>query len=204
MSLNMQLPHAFAAPTTLTSSHHRPSPLPRITRRKPRSHTIPPHSLLRRQRLRNADDHPAASPGPSESAPAPSGPDETVQPPSEADEADTSDDSVLPNLKELFSSGGAPGCEQCGGTGEIPCPVCQAQGFVSLTMMSTVSSAQCRMCRGGCRIPCPTCRKIVYKSVVWWDKVPDVEEDPEQKWKLEGGDDEVKFQWGGNPADPPS
>lgn len=69
-------------------------------------------------------------------------------------------------------------------------------------MLDTVSSAQCRMCRGGREVPCPSCRQVVYKSVVWWDQVPNEEEDPEQKWRFEGGDDEARITWGDNPANP--
>lgn len=114
-----------------------------------------------------------------------------------ADDTEESD-LALPNLKELFAGAGRAGCEQCGGSGEIPCPVCEAKGFVTLSMLDTVSSAQCRLCRGQRAIPCPTCRRLVYKSITWWDQIPSKDEDPDEKWK--DGPDGPRISWSEPPA----
>ncbi len=128
------------------------------------------------------------------------------QPKDEESSARTEEDSeasdlALPDLRALFESAGDPNCEQCTGSGITPCPVCDAKGFFSLTMMDTVSSSQCRLCKGKKNIPCPTCRAEVYKSVLWWDLIPSKEEDPEEKWR-EGPEWEPRFRWNDNPAGP--
>lgn len=111
-------------------------------------------------------------------------------------------DLALPDLRSLFEGAGDPECGQCTGKGETPCPVCDAKGFVSLSMMDTVSSSQCRMCKGKRSIPCPSCRQEVYKSVLWWDLIPSKEEDPDEQWR-EGPDGEPRIRWSDNPAGEP-
>lgn len=117
------------------------------------------------------------------------------------DEENDASGLVLPDLRSLFAGAGKEGCEQCGGSGEAPCPVCEAKGFVSVTMMDTVSSSQCRMCKGKRAIPCPSCRQEVYSSVLWWDLIPPKEEDSDEDW-AEGPDGEPRLRWSSNPADP--
>lgn len=75
----------------------------------------------------------------------------------------------LPDLQSITSSNGDPDCVQCEGKGRIGCPVCGEKGFYSMEMMGQVSSCQCRMCNGRKFIPCPTCKRLIYKSIVWWD-----------------------------------
>lgn len=116
-----------------------------------------------------------------------------------SDDAEASD-LALPSLKALFAGAGDPNCEQCGGRGETGCAVCNATGFIKITMMDTVSSSQCRLCRGRRCIPCPTCRKEVYKTVLWWDLIPSKEEDPEENWRT-GPDGEPRIRWTDNPGE---
>ncbi|KAK1869125.1 hypothetical protein I4F81_011607 [Pyropia yezoensis] len=98
----------------------------------------------------------------------------------------------------MGAPGGEPDCGQCGGAGTIGCVVCGGTGSVTMTlMMDTTSSSQCRMCRGRSRIPCPSCRAVVYKSVVWWDKIPDDDEDEE--WR-KGDDGSPRMPWSPPPA----
>jgi hypothetical protein len=91
-------------------------------------------------------------------------------------------------------AGADPNCTQCKGNGEIECPVCDSKGFVSLEMMNTVSATQCRLCQGRRIVPCPTCRTVIYESIVWWDRIPSEEEDPEQSWQ-EGPDGDPRMPW---------
>jgi hypothetical protein len=91
-------------------------------------------------------------------------------------------------------SGADPHCAQCKGSGEIECPVCDTKGFVTIDMMNTVSAVQCRLCQGRRIIPCPTCREIIYKTILWWDRIPSEEEDPDQSWQ-QGPDGEPRMPW---------
>lgn len=109
-------------------------------------------------------------------------------------------DLSLPDLKELFAEGGDPGCEQCEGKGTISCPVCNGKGYFSLTMMDTTSATTCRMCRGRRSIPCPSCREAVFKSILWWDRIPSEDEDPNEDWR--NGPDGPRIEWGGPPTNP--
>lgn len=103
------------------------------------------------------------------------------------------------NLSKVIVGTGSEGCEQCAGVGSIACPVCGSKGYVSMNMMDTVSAGQCRLCRGKCVIPCPSCRDFIYRAVVWWDQIPDDEEDPEENWR---NDDEgnPRIPWSPPPA----
>lgn len=113
------------------------------------------------------------------------------------EDTDVSDLS-LPDLKQLFSSEGEPGCVQCEGKGEVVCPICMGKGYFSLTMMDTTSATTCRMCRGRRIIPCPTCREIVFKSIMWWDQIPSEEQDPSEEWR--DGPDGPRISWGEPPV----
>lgn len=103
----------------------------------------------------------------------------------------------LPDLRRLMDGSGSAGCEQCGGAGQIECVVCEGKGMISITMMDTTSASTCRLCQGRRIIPCPSCRSEVFKSVLWWDKIPSPEEDPEGKWR--DGPEGPRIQWGGPP-----
>eukprot|EP00188_Purpureofilum_apyrenoidigerum_P006276 Plantae.Rhodophyta-Purpureofilum_apyrenoidigerum.ctg9471.p1 GENE.Plantae.Rhodophyta-Purpureofilum_apyrenoidigerum.ctg9471~~Plantae.Rhodophyta-Purpureofilum_apyrenoidigerum.ctg9471.p1 ORF type:complete len:169 (-),score=17.48 Plantae.Rhodophyta-Purpureofilum_apyrenoidigerum.ctg9471:546-1052(-) len=75
----------------------------------------------------------------------------------------------MPDLSRALSPVGEDGCEQCAGKGSIECPVCAGKGFISMEMFGQVSSSQCRLCNGRKIVPCPTCKRIIYKSIIWWD-----------------------------------
>jgi transcription elongation factor Elf1 len=121
------------------------------------------------------------------------------EPRSDAESASPGVPDSMPGDLARALAGGLPDCEQCTGAGTVPCPVCGQKGFVSLSMMDTVSAAQCRLCRGRCEIPCPSCRQFIYKSVVWWDQIPSAEEDPEEKWR-KGDDGSDRIPWSPPPA----
>lgn len=104
---------------------------------------------------------------------------------------------TLPDLRELFTSAGDPNCGQCKGKGSIECPICNGNGYFILTMMETTSATTCRMCRGRRSIPCPSCRAIVFKSILWWDRIPSQDDDPDENWRK--GPDGPRIDWGGPP-----
>eukprot|EP00871_Galdieria_phlegrea_P005021 jgi/Galph1/551/GphlegSOOS_G5355.1 len=65
---------------------------------------------------------------------------------------------------------GNPDCKQCNGTGVIPCPACEGQGYFVMEIFSVTSSNQCQLCRGHRVAPCPLCKEHVYRAINWWDK----------------------------------
>lgn len=108
-------------------------------------------------------------------------------------------DALPQDLVRAVGGKGKEGCEQCAGVGSIACPLCGSKGFISISMMETVSAVQCRLCRGRCAIPCPTCREFIYKSVVWWDQIPSEEDDPDENWRV-GPDGNPRVPWSPPPA----
>lgn len=116
-----------------------------------------------------------------------------------ADSGSTGVPDTLPvDYARAVDGRGKDGCEQCDGVGSIVCPVCGGKGYISMTMMDTVSAAQCRMCRGRGAIPCPSCRDFIFKSVIWWDQIPSEDEDPDENWRT-GPDGQPRVPWGGPP-----
>lgn len=128
----------------------------------------------------------------------------TVRPPvslagettEDGDDASASKE-VEASLRALFEIGADENCVQCIGKGEIECPLCMGKGFTSMRMMDVVSSSTCRLCHGRCIAPCPTCREEVYRSVLWWDRIPT--DDVEERWRE--GPDGPRIEWGGNPTE---
>eukprot|EP00189_Rhodosorus_marinus_P014207 CAMPEP_0184746806 /NCGR_PEP_ID=MMETSP0315-20130426/9327_1 /TAXON_ID=101924 /ORGANISM="Rhodosorus marinus, Strain UTEX LB 2760" /LENGTH=154 /DNA_ID=CAMNT_0027219543 /DNA_START=661 /DNA_END=1126 /DNA_ORIENTATION=- len=91
---------------------------------------------------------------------------------------------------------GDPDCEQCLGKGSIECSLCSGEGMYTVEMMGKVSSCQCRLCNGSKKIPCPSCKRLIYKSVVWWNdwKKKDEAEGGihlEDREKVDGEDDDL-------------
>ena len=73
---------------------------------------------------------------------------------------------ALPNLSDMMRvDGGRDGCEQCRGTGEIPCPCCEGAGYFTLECLGITSSGQCGFCRGKKTCPCPSCKPQMYKAL---------------------------------------
>jgi len=93
---------------------------------------------------------------------------------------------AMPDLSRALSPMGEEGCEQCAGKGSIECPVCAGKGFLSIDMFGQVSSSQCRLCNGRKSVPCPTCKRIIYKSIVWWDMWKEKEDEAGGEGEKEG------------------
>jgi hypothetical protein len=188
---------AFAPPAPLPPSRLHPAAPARRTGRPPAPRARAPQAVLRRATRRVAapqsqvssmsDTPPDAEPEPSQAAPG------------ESAEAPAVSDELQDDLTRAVTGRGEEGCEQCTGVGSVACPVCSAKGFLSISMMETVSATQCRLCRGRCVIPCPTCRSVIFKSVVWWDLIPSEEDDPEEKWRT-GPDGRPRMPWSPPPA----
>eukprot|EP00180_Rhodochaete_pulchella_P001121 Plantae.Rhodophyta-Rhodochaete_pulchella.ctg19402.p1 GENE.Plantae.Rhodophyta-Rhodochaete_pulchella.ctg19402~~Plantae.Rhodophyta-Rhodochaete_pulchella.ctg19402.p1 ORF type:complete len:183 (-),score=4.89 Plantae.Rhodophyta-Rhodochaete_pulchella.ctg19402:640-1188(-) len=105
----------------------------------------------------------------------------------------------MPNYIEIANTPGDADCVQCRADGWITCPVCEGKGFYTTQIMETVSSSMCRMCGGKKTIPCPSCKTALFQSAVWWDLIPDEDEDPDEKWR-EDEDGNMRYRWNYPPA----
>ncbi|KAK4527024.1 hypothetical protein GAYE_SCF34G4945 [Galdieria yellowstonensis] len=67
--------------------------------------------------------------------------------------------------EQCLQEKGSPECQQCQGSGQIPCPACEGKGYFVMEVFNVTSSNQCQVCRGHRKTPCPTCKEYIYRAV---------------------------------------